>query len=358
MSDSEAGTDGLRSRLERELDRIQVRARNGIRHISGQATGDIAVTPKDQVWKRDGVTLYRYRSEQRSGAAPILLVMSLVTKSYVFDLRPGSSLVEDFLAAGRDVFLLDWGVPQPVDSFNGIDRYVDEYIPRAVRATLNESGAEDVTLFGYCLGALLALISKAGNPDLPVRSMVLLATPVDLQQLGPMASLVGDERLELSRLLDETGNVPGSVIKESFRLVQPTAALTTYSNLWQSLAKEEALEAHNALIGWSNDHIPFPGTAFVEFARDYFRGGAPLQGVAPIAGRDAELSSITCPVVSVYGSRDKLVPPSASAPLAGLLTNADFDEIELPAGHAGLFVGRQARTRCVPEILAWIDKHN
>ena len=83
---------------------------------------------------------------------PVLIVHSLVSRSYILDLRPGNSLVEYLTAAGLDVYMLDWGVPDELDADNDLERYVDFYLPRAVEAVLRESGAEEVTLMGYCLG--------------------------------------------------------------------------------------------------------------------------------------------------------------------------------------------------------------
>ncbi len=39
----------------------------------------------------------------------LLIVFSLFSRSYIMDLRPGNSFVERLLAAGFDVYLLDWG---------------------------------------------------------------------------------------------------------------------------------------------------------------------------------------------------------------------------------------------------------
>ena len=348
----------LLDRITREVDRAKIRARNGVKQIGGFPTGQVAVTPRTAVWQRDAVTLHRYDSDHRTRGTPLLLVMSLVTKPYVLDLRPGSSLVEDLLGQGFDVYLLDWGIPQAVDAHNGLETYCNEYIPRAVQAVRATSDASQVGLFAYCLGALLSLIAVAGNPDLPVRNLVLLATPIDLQKMGPMASLLDAARLEPSSLLDETGNVPAGAIRESFYLAQPTVPLATYSSLWQSLADDEALAAHNALIGWSSDHIPFPGKTFLQMVDLFIRRRMLLTGRFPLGLRMVDLSSIGLPVLSVIGSNDKLVPPDATAPLANLLRNADLVTLELPAGHAGLFVGRQARTKCVPSIVAWLDENS
>ena len=161
-------------------------------------------TPRLLVWQRDKARLYRYVPTVDAAEVlptPILFVMSLVTTAKVFDLQEDNSLVRRFLDDGHDVYLLDWGVPDPVESQNTLETYCDEYLPRAVRAVLDESGAEDINLFGYCLGAVLTMLSVAGHPAMPVRSIVLLATPVDMGELGPLTSMLR-VRTAASRRLD------------------------------------------------------------------------------------------------------------------------------------------------------------
>jgi hypothetical protein len=53
-------------------------------------------------------------------------------RSYVLDLTPGNSFVERLLAAGFDVYLLDWGTPDERDAANRLEDYVDAAIPAAI----------------------------------------------------------------------------------------------------------------------------------------------------------------------------------------------------------------------------------
>lgn len=345
-------------RIGRELNQVKIRALNGLRHLADRPIGQIAVTPRTAVWTRDAVVLYRYARSTRVGRTPVLLVHSLITRPYVFDLRPGSSLVEDLLAAGHDVYLLDWGIPGPVEAGNTLESYCDEYLPQAAEAVLRSAGSDRLSMVGYCLGAVLSLLALAGNTALPVRGLVALATPVDFSRLGPVPKLLAEGRLEPEDMLDETGNVPAPVVRDSFRLVQPTADLTTYASLWHSLANDERAAAHQALIGWSTEHIPFPGAALRQIVHLLIRGPGLAGGPVPLGGRQVALSRIPCPVLSVVGDRDNLVPPEATAPLADALSGARLDTLRLPAGHAGLFVGRQAKRHGVPAILAWLAERD
>lgn len=396
------------ARLRREVDRTAVRARNGIKHLSGVSAAAVGETPRDLVWTRDKVALYRYRplpspaparsdtavvpgglphqggglSHQGAGAhatlqstrsglptnsvgnplgqpgrPPVLLVMSLVTRPYVFDLRPGNSLVARLLEGGRDVFLLDWGVPDAVEAENTLETYCDEYLPLAARAVLATAEADSLTLFGYCLGGVMCLLTAAGHPELPVDSIALLATPVDFAELGPMANLLKAGRVDPAEIVDETGNVPASTLLEGFRMMAPTGDVSTLLNLWNSFGDEAALAAHQALVRWSGDHIPFPGAAFRQIVDLFVRGQCLVDGKVPLGGRTVDLASICLPVLDIIGTKDHLVPRPASEPLARVLSGADLQSLHLPAGHAGLILGRKAQRDFIPAILGWLDHH-
>src|ERR1051326_7016442 len=87
----------LVARIRRDVERSVLRARNGIKYVAGIGRPSVGLSPKDVVWTRDKVQLYRFQSESRRWRPPVLLVMSLVSRAYIFDLRPGNSVVEYFL---------------------------------------------------------------------------------------------------------------------------------------------------------------------------------------------------------------------------------------------------------------------
>ena len=86
---------------------------------------------------------------------PLLLVFALINRPEIFDLRPGGSLVEFLLAEGFDVYLVDWGYPDEEDAELGLDEYVCDELHWAIRETLRSSGADELTLLGWCIGATM-----------------------------------------------------------------------------------------------------------------------------------------------------------------------------------------------------------
>src|SRR5258708_5931611 len=78
----------------------------------------VGTTPSRVVWKEGPARLLRYRPlddapASKEGAAPVLLICSLINRPYILDLIDERSVVRRLLAAGRDVWLLDWGTPEP-----------------------------------------------------------------------------------------------------------------------------------------------------------------------------------------------------------------------------------------------------
>lgn len=347
-------TADLVGRLRRDVERSVLRTRHGIKHIAGVGRAPVGVTPRDLVWQRDKVQLYRYRSDQRVYRPPVLLVMSLVTRSYIFDLRPGSSFVEVLLGRGLDVFLLDWGVPDEVEAENSLETYCDEYLPRAADAVCDAAGADELTVFGYCYGGVLSVLYVAGHPGPPVRNLAVMATPVDFQKLGPMASLVSQGRLDPDDLLDETGNVPADAVASSFKLLKPTSGISSYATLWQNLWDDQYVESYQTMTRWATDHIPFPGAAMRQTVEQLVRDNALLHDTVHLGGAPRRLSNITCPFLNVVAEKDHITPPEAVGPLIDLVGSEDRSELRLPAGHVGLIVGRNASLRTMPAMADWI----
>lgn len=348
---------GLTDAAGKAVEATRRRVRNGIRAATGLDRVETGLSPRHVVWRSGQVTLYRYDGTEPTRNVPVLLVMSLVTKPAIFDLLPGMSLVEVLEAQGHAVYLLDWGVPGPVESHNSVSDYIDRFLPDAVSETVSDAGATSVNLLAYCLGGTLSLLAVAAHPEMPVSSILSVATVVDFTQLGPIPNLVRHGSLEIRHVVDDTGNVPPEILARAIKLVKPTGDLTTLLALWDALADERALHAHRALLGWASDHVPFPGAAAAELVDLGMRRNRLVTGKFPLSTGTVDLARVRCPVLNIYGTADALVPPSAHSMLADIVPEAHVRQLELPTGHVGLFFGRQAR-RATAAMVEWLAEHD
>lgn len=356
MSDTTQETD-IWTTIRREVDRNALRAKNGIKYLAGARFVRTGVSPRDLIWRQGKAELWRYRSDRRTRRPPLLIYVGLVGRGYVFDLFPGNSFVGKLMAAGFDVFVLDWGVPDEAEAQNTIATYTHDMLPRAVEALLEASGEDDLNVVGYCMGGCLTLGALGGGVDLPVRSLILMATPTDFSKMGEFFTPIRSGSFDLESLIDETGNVPASLIRASFRVRKPTSDLVVYANLWQNLWNDTYMEAFQAFNEWANDAVPFPGAAFREFANDWLITNGLVNRTLAIRGRKVDLSRIRVPVLCVIAEKDDIVPIAAAEPLPGLLTGADVRTVRLPAGHVNLVTGKPCDKVTIPAIVDFLE-HN
>ncbi|HSP39106.1 MAG TPA: alpha/beta fold hydrolase [Frankiaceae bacterium] len=350
--------EALVRRIRREAERNALRARNGIKVVTGLDAVPVGATPKDVVWTQDRCSLYRYRSDQVSYYPPLFICFSLVSRSYILDLHPGNSFVEHLRDAGLDVFLLDFGVADERDSQNTLEDYVDGYLPEAMRQALEVAGADELNLLGYCFGGDLALLTVARHPELPIRSLTTVATPTDFTKMGLMTEAVQPGNLEVDELVDDTGNIPPNVLRQAFRVLKPTADLSKYANLLQNLESDKYLVAHRTMTQWTEDHIPFPGEAARQTVDQLVRRNGLMNDDIRLGGRPVHLADITCPFLNVVAERDHIVPVEAAAPLIDLVGSTDKGELRLQAGHIGLAVGKTAARVTIPTIVEFLQKRS
>jgi polyhydroxyalkanoate synthase subunit PhaC len=348
----------LLARVNRDVERSLLRARNGIRYVRGNNRPKLGTTPKDTVWKRDKAELWRYRSSEVRVEQPLVIVTSLVSRSYILDLLPGSSSVEFLRDAGFDVFMLDWGIPDELDAANTFETYVDEYLPRAVEAVLTASGASEVTLIGYCLGGVIAFLYANGH-SAPVRNLVMLATPVDFTEMGPMVAALETGRLNAEELLDETGNVPADVLYDGFYMIAPTTAVAQKATLLENMWNDEFVRGYQAVDQWTRDQVPFAGAAFRQLVDLLIRENVLMTGSLTLGGRQIDFTTTAATVLNVMAGSDRVVPRAAAEPAGRLVGRPEArEELVVKGGHATFGTGRAAFTHTLPKLADWIRSHS
>jgi polyhydroxyalkanoate synthase subunit PhaC len=349
----------LLGRVNRDVERSYLRARNGLRYVRGANRPRLGTTPRDVVWQRDKAQLWRYRGGPIRFAQPLLIVTSLVSRSYILDLLPGSSAVEFLRDRGFDVFLLDWGIPDELDADNSLATYVDEYLPRAVSAVRGLTGCTELTMAGYCLGGVLSVLYANGHDDPGVRNLVLMATPVDFEEMGPMVAALREGRLDPEDLIDESGNVPADVLYSGFFMLAPTTIVAQRATLLEHLWNDEFVRGFQAMAQWTRDQVPFPGAVFREVVELFVRRNALMDGSLSVGGRAIDFATTGAAVLNAMADKDTVVPRAAAGPAGALVGRPDRrHELLLPGGHVTFGTGRSAFRHTLPGLAGWIAAHS
>ncbi|MFP5070486.1 alpha/beta hydrolase [Pseudonocardia nantongensis] len=322
---------------------------------------DLRRMPRDAVVGSPAGILYRYRplsGVDPSGGAPVLLVPPLGAPDFAYDLRRGCSLVEHLLLEGRTVYLVDYGPMSFGDRSLGIEHWVDELIPRAVRQVADDEGA-DAHLVAWSLGGIFALLAVAAAAQarrpLPVRSVSAIGTPVDISRvplvapLRPLAEVAGGR--VVSSIYKGVGSFPAPMVSWAFHLTAVDRLVTRPLAVLSRLDDRDCLAQIEAVDHLMNNMHGYPGRVFGQIFHLLLRSNDLAAGGLRLDGRDVELADVDVPVLVVAGRDDVIAPLQAVRRAVPLLTGSTEVRFSTaPGGHLGVLTGRRARDTTWPEL--------
>ncbi len=324
-----------------------------------QDEAEIAASPKDVVWTHRKTTLYRYRSADRLHPVPVLLVFALINRPHIFDLRPGNSFVEFLLSEGFDVFLLDWGEPDDEDADVGLESYVCDSLPWAIRETLRAADEGEVSLLGWCIGGTLCAMHAALEPGGPVRNMALLTTPIDTA--GSLyGNWVGRDSFDVDQVADTWPAIPGGAIDWANKMMKPvTNYWTTYRNLWGGVLDGTARrDAYQTMAKWVADNPPFPARAYRDWISWMYKENRLVSGRLRLRGERVDLGRIEQNLLVVTAGADHIAPPPGTLPLLEAVASDDVTHFDRSGGHIGLMAGSRAKGEIWPDIADWLRERS
>lgn len=319
---------------------------------------ELGPTPKDDVWTHRKTTLWRYRSSRRQHPVPVLLVFAFINRPEIFDLRHGNSFVEFLLLQGFDVFLLDWGEPDDEDAELGLEYYVCDDLASGVRETLRESGAEELSLLGWCIGGTLCAMHCALEPD-DVRNLVLLTTPIDTTG-SRYSNWVARELFDADLVAESYPAVPGNMIDWANKMLKPvTNFWTTYRQLWEGVSSGNARrDAYQSMAKWVADNPPFPAAAYREWITWMYKENQLIRTRMRLRGRLVDLKRIEQNLLVITAGADHIAPRANSLPVLDAVSSADVTHFDRPGGHIGLMAGSRARKEIWPDVAEWLAERS
>ena len=320
----------------------------------------IAQTPKELVWTLNKAKLYRYvpvvPAEQRH-RIPLLLVFALMNRPYILDLRPGHSFVEFLVNRGYDVYLLDWGVPGPEDKNLKFEDYTLEYMPRAIRKIKAISGVEEVSLLGWCIGAILTTIYATLRADDGLRNLILLTAPLDFSDKDKLTfgRWTDEKYFDVDKVLTAFGNMPPELIDYGAKALKPVENyIVNYLKLWDNVDNPQVVESWHAMNTWVRDNIPMTGGAFRQLIVDLYRNNRLMKGELVIRGERVDLSRLKANLLTVIADGDHITPPCQSEPILEKVSSHDKEVFRVHGGHIGIMAGNGAQKRTWPHIEQWL----
>ena len=299
----------------------------------------------DVLWRSGSTSLLDYGGS----GLPLLLVPSLINRSYILDLGPEEGFCSWLRAHGARPLLLDWGEPGDTEARFDLDAYIAERLLPALEAATAVTGTA-VPLLGYCMGGLIALSGALARPD-RVKGLALLATPWDFHAgaLSWNAALAAVAALA-SR--PSAPPVPVDVVQALFASIQPGNVETKFRAFARLDPDSDQARTFVALEDWLNDGVPLAAGVAADCLHGWYRDNLPARGSWISLGRTIDPAALDSPVLIALPARDRIVPPESARSLADLIPHAT--RIEPKAGHVGMVAGRRSLSTLWQPALSWL----
>lgn len=289
----------------------------------------------------------------RRHTVPLVMVPPLAASSVVFDLLPQRSLVRYMLSRGFRVYLIDWGEPELDHSHLGLKDYTGRMLPAALEAIRRDAGVRELSLMGWCMGGLFALIYAGLSADPGIRNIVTVASPVDSRAGGIggrlMAALNGPARLirkytnfRLHNVDPKALLVPGWVNAMAFRLTNLVGSLASYWDLLTRLWDREFVEAHTTTSRFLSNMLNYPGGIVQDFLVHVGVDNELAHGRIRVGDEESSFERIRCSLLVFAGADDTIVTPQAAHKVMDLVRSEDKEFVVAPGGHMGVFAGARA----------------
>lgn len=304
----------------------------------------------EAVWS-EGETLLRDFGGGGKGAAPVLLVPSLVNRAGILDLSAARSMARYLAGTGLRVLLLDWGWPDAEARTLDLDALITGRLARAIdaaRAIASQGGR--VTLVGYCMGGLLTTAAAQLMPD-RIAGLALLATPWDFH-----AGVATPP--DMTRLLDAlepgmaaSGTMSVDLLQMMFCVADPHAVGDKYRGFGRAAQDSDRARQFVAIEDWLNDGVPLAAPVARQCMRDWYGANAPARGSWRVAGQPILPQTLRLPCFAAIPDRDRIVPPESAMALARAIPGTVI--VTPKAGHIGMVAGASAHQALWAPLAAW-----
>jgi polyhydroxyalkanoate synthase len=324
---------------------------------------DLRPMPRTLIDEGELREVYHYRpaATAREQGDPVLLVTPLAAPALCFDLRRGCSLVEHFLEAGRPTYLVEYGEVAFKNRSLGIEHWIHEVVPTAIEEASRHAGGRPVHVVGWSLGGIFSLLAAADRPDLPIASVTVVGSPVDVSQVPLVAPLRPLLNITEGRLLTPVyqllGGAPKPLVKWAFQLSSFQKLITKPLAVAARLDDADFLAQIEAVDRFTANMIAYPGRSFGQLYHRFVRSNALSTGRFVLGDRTIELSAITAPVLVFAGATDGIAPVNSVKAVVPLLTGAPEVRFEIvPGGHLGMLTGRAARGSTWRVLDEWVGQ--
>lgn len=326
--------------------------------LLGQLDTEIAPTPYDIIYEEDRVKLKHYKPVRDIAfKTPLFVTYAMVNRETMLDLQHGRSVVQRFLDAGIDLYMIDWWYPTKKDKYLTIDDHVNGYMDTMIDIVLKRTGQKHLNLMGICMGGTYSIMYAALHPE-KIKNLVLTVTPVNFDTDQGLLNIWA-RSIDADAMVDAYGNIPGDILNLGFLLLNPPRLMVDkYVGFMENIDNRDFVENFVRMERWIFDSPDLPGETFRQFIKDFFQKNLLIQNKFELGGEQVDLKKVTMPVLNIYAKYDHLVPPEACEFTTDKIGSTDKEDVCLDTGHIGIYVSSKTQKEFAPKIISWLKERD
>ncbi|WP_425403068.1 alpha/beta fold hydrolase [Hwanghaeella sp.] len=290
------------------------------------------------IWRRGSTSLHRFAPPETG--KPVLIVPSLVNKSYILDLNSRGSFCRTLADKGMVPYLVDWGEPGTEETDFGLTDYVNR-LSEMLAAVEEEHGPDvQVSMVGYCMGGLLALPLAIQRQD-RIGKLILMAMPWDFHSSkapGPNASQMLVNACE--PVLSLFGRLPVDCVQAMFAAIDPLNAFRKFQYFARLDPASGKARQFVALEDWLNDGVSLTAAVARETLGGWYAENRTSALNWQVGGQTVNPADYHGETLVVIPKSDRIVPPESALAVTELLE--DVRLLRPALGHIGMMSGRRA----------------
>lgn len=326
-------------------------------------------TSHEVVYRMDDVRLLHYFQLGNNGAStkystPLVIVYAPVNSYHIMDIRRGRSIVEHFVSAGFDVYLVDWG--RQLNNKPSLSEYVD-YIHKSIEEVKKITHSKQVSILGYSWGGVLSMIYSSIRQE-NVKNLILQSAHVDFHKDSSiLASWF--RRLPVDDIVREFDNVDCRFINLALLMRNPAVhsfdafRFGGYMNKGTLFYSQLGLDA-TRIAAWMSDTPMIPSGFFRDYIGKLYQQNQLVKNELQVALSSenkrelVDLAQITMPLLNIVDDKDDICTTPAATPINDIATSDDKKLINFPIGHIELSVSSDAHVKLWPQVVKWLEERS
>ena len=325
-------------------------------------------TPHEVTYRIDDVRLLHYFDLWHDGSAakyntPLVIVYAPVNSYHIMDIRRGRSIVEHFVSAGFDVYVVDWG--RQLNNKPSLSDYVN-YIHKSIEQVKKITHSTQVNILGYSWGGVLSMIYSSIRGK-NVKNLILQSAHVDFDKDSSiLASWF--RRLPVDDIVREFESIDCRFINLALVMRNPAVhsfdAFRFGGHMNKGASYSQLGLDATRIAAWMSDTPMIPAGFFRDYIAKLYQQNQLVNNKLEIILPDkdkpeiVDLAQITMPLLNIVDDLDDICTLPAASPINDIASSNDKKMISFPIGHIEPSVSSNSHKELWPQVVKWLEQRS